>query len=41
MSRVIVNIFLVITQFGFCSVYFVFIANSLNQVMYILTLCDF
>ena len=31
--RLVVNIFLIITQFGFCCVYFVFMADSLNQVM--------
>ena len=30
--RIIVNVFLIITQFGFCCVYFVFVADSLNQV---------
>lgn len=32
LSRYVVNIFLTITQFGFCSVYFVFIGNSLHNV---------
>ena len=30
--RIVVNLFLIITQFGFCCVYFVFMADSLNQV---------
>lgn len=29
---IIVNVFLLITQFGFCAVYFVFMADNLSQV---------
>uniref|UniRef100_T2MAP4 Proton-coupled amino acid transporter 1 n=1 Tax=Hydra vulgaris TaxID=6087 RepID=T2MAP4_HYDVU len=31
-ARFVVNIFLIITQFGFCAIYFVFIANTIVEV---------
>ena len=37
--RIVVNIFLCLTQFGFCTVYILFIADNLRQVCMCVYVC--